>query len=221
MKVLFVGNSYTFYNDLPGLFEKLARENGREVTVFSVTEGGRKLVKFQKTEDPYTQRLEELLAREHFDTVFLQEFSTLPAEDYGTFFSGVRYLVEKMRGRADRTILYATWGRKPGSPDLERLGWTNESMTRALADSYTKAAKELGLDVSYVGPAFRKVLVRHPEIELYDPDKTHPSREGSALAAMVHYGTIFGEMPSSAHSLELSRDVLSVFMDAAQYPDSM
>ncbi|MGM9636697.1 MAG: hypothetical protein ACI3YK_01785 [Eubacteriales bacterium] len=215
MKVLFVGNSYTFYNDLPSRFEKLARENGREVTAFSVTEGGRKLVRYQDPSDPYTQKLEDVLAQEHFDVAFLQEFSVLPASDYDTFLSGVRYLTEKLRGRADRIILYATWGRKPGSPDLEKFGWTNESMTHALADAYTRAAKELSLEVSYVGPAFRKVLVSHPEIELYNPDKTHPSREGSALAAIVHYRAVFGQLPTSAGSLELSRDILEVFMNAA------
>lgn len=40
MKVLFVGNSHTYYNDMPRIFASLARDNGHDVQVESVTKGG-------------------------------------------------------------------------------------------------------------------------------------------------------------------------------------
>ena len=43
MKVLFIGNSYTFFNDMPNMLAALAAENGYSVSVDSVTKGGRKL----------------------------------------------------------------------------------------------------------------------------------------------------------------------------------
>lgn len=43
---LFIGNSYTYYNDMPKLFETLCRENGKDVTAYSVTKGGRELRRY-------------------------------------------------------------------------------------------------------------------------------------------------------------------------------
>ena len=51
MKILFIGNSYTYCNDLPMLVEKLARENGKDVETFSVTRGGRMLIQLADPED--------------------------------------------------------------------------------------------------------------------------------------------------------------------------
>ena len=44
MKLLFIGNSYTYFNEMPEQLEALMRENGFDVTVHSVTKGGRKQI---------------------------------------------------------------------------------------------------------------------------------------------------------------------------------
>jgi len=216
MNILFIGNSYTFYNDLPSMFEGLAKENGKNVCTFSITEGGRRLIKFQDQEDPYTKKLESLLAKEYFDVVFLQEQSILPASEYETFFSGVEHLVYKLKDNAKRIILYSTWGRKNGSPDLENRGWTNESMTAILANAYEKAADALGLEVSYVGKAFKRASDASVNLELHDPDKSHPSYAGSVLAALTHYKQVFGKLPERTDSIDLESEVLAVLLKAAE-----
>ena len=81
----------------------------------------------------------------------------------------------------------------------------------AWADAYTRAAEVLGAECAYVGAAFHEIVVSHPEIELYDPDGSHPSYVGTCLAAMVMYKTVFGEIADKAESLKLDTTTLSVF----------
>ena len=60
MKILFIGNSYIFYNDLAGMLQQLCRDNGKDVTVSSVTRGGRRLYRYEDESDPVTQALNEV-----------------------------------------------------------------------------------------------------------------------------------------------------------------
>ena len=113
MNVLFIGNSYTYYNDMPKLFERLAVRNDKNITVHSITKGGRKLSSYADNEDPITIALDTLLSEQKFDICFVQEQSLLPATDFDHFVEGLDRVISKVRGNADRFILYATWGRKP------------------------------------------------------------------------------------------------------------
>ena len=212
MKVLFVGNSYTYYNDMPEMFAALARENGRDVSVDSVTKGGRKLYQNLESGDKYHEQIASLCAQNQYDVLMLQEQSYLPLVDYDAFWkglSGVNAMV-----CAKRTVLYATWGRKAGCDLLETLNLTSEEMTEQLADLYARAAKDLGAELSPVGKAFSAVGEIDPEMELYNQDLSHPSREGSALAALVHYVTVFGEVPKTCLSLQLDARASACFLQA-------
>ena len=86
---------------------------------------------------------------------------------------------------ADRFVLYATWGRNDGSPDLERLGLSCEEMTEKLSSAYNKAGGLFGARVAEVGKAFLKYAENRDRNELYNPDCSHPSEIGSEIAARV------------------------------------
>jgi hypothetical protein len=59
-----------------------------------------------------------------------------------------------------------------------------------------------------VGLCFAKAVETTPEIDLYDPDKSHPSYAGSCVAALCHYKTVFGEMPADLSALKLDREAV-------------
>lgn len=210
MNILFIGNSYTYFHDLPAVFAALANENGYGVTAFSVTRGGRRLGQFADTEDDATQELGRVLAdNPPFDAVFLQEQSMLPYRDYDAFFGGAKHVAEAVRAAgAKRLCFYVTWGRKPGCPMLDEMGWTHDTMTAGLHESYFRAAEVLSMECADVGAAFHKIVENHPEIELYDPDGSHPSYAGTCLAAMVMYKTVFGEIAEMTESLKLDAETL-------------
>lgn len=216
MKLLFIGNSYTYYNDLPALVSALARENGHPAEVASVTKGGWRLYQYLDVRNEYADALDARLAEGGFDAVFLQEQSLLPIVDFEAFRDGAVRIGERLKGRADRVILYATWGRKEGSPTLEEHGWTRKGMTDALFDAYTKVAAETGFEVSPVGPAFYALNEAHPEIDLHHTDLTHPSPVGSRLAAIVHYKTLFGTLPEKTDSLGLPAETVAALLAVAR-----
>ncbi|MBQ3083892.1 MAG: hypothetical protein IJC46_00370 [Clostridia bacterium] len=209
MKILFVGNSYTYYNDLPAILERLIRDQGQEAQVFSVTKGGWKLHRYLDLQDENAAKFEQAMENAPFDVVFLQEQSLNPLLDYEQFADGVKRVAERVG--AKRTVLYQTWGRKEGHAALEEHGWTRKEMTEGLAEAYQKAAAAIGAEVSPVGTRFWEVGQMMPEQELYDPDRTHPSYAGSCLAAMTHYKALFGAVPENLSSLQLSEEVLALY----------
>ena len=212
MNILFIGNSYTYFSDLPTLFANLCRANGHDIRVDSVTAGGRRLHECLtefcddlNTEDPLGKRIAELVEEVEYDVLILQEQSCLPYHNTELFCAGAQGLASIVG--ADRTVMYATWGRMDGSEDLAYFGWTRESMTKGLYDAYCKAAELIHGEVSPVGLCFAKAVATAPEINLYDPDKSHPSYAGSCVAALCHYKTVFREMPRDLSTLKLDGTV--------------
>lgn len=212
MKLLLLGNSYTYYHDMPVLLESLLRENGYDAQVFSVTCGARKLIHFLTRQDEYTLRLEELLQTHRFDWAILQDQSLISILDYPNFEAGVMGLAEKLAPYTKKFILYATWGRKDGSPDLETHGLTRLTMTEQISAAYRRAAQQIGAALSPVGQAFAALC---GEMELYDPDRSHPSYAGSCLAAVTHFVTLTGTPPESVSTLALDPRVAARMADTA------
>ena len=219
MNILFIGNSYTYFSDLPTLFSSLCAANGQEVRVDSVTCGGRRLYEnlneFMSDfnpDDEYSKKISELVEETEYDVLFLQEQSCLPILNPQMFLAGVVGLSTIIG--AWRTVLYATWGRADGSDTLAHFGWTRESMTKGLYDAYCQAAEIAHAEVSPVGLCFAALVESHPEIDLYDPDKSHPSYAGTCVAALSHYKTVFGEMPRDLSALKLESDAAAVLAEA-------
>jgi len=210
MNILFIGNSYTYYNDMPAIFQALARDNCKDVTATAVTKGRRKLIAYSDPYDATTVKLVEALDK-HYDICVLQEQSVLPITEFDTFIEGLTLVTDMVKGHADKFILYATWGRKAGHKVLAENGWDTEGMAKRLADSYDRAGVQFGFTVSHVGKSFLQVYTHHPEIDLYNPDLTHPSYAGSVLSALTHYYTVFKEFPENTGSLVLESAVIDIF----------
>ena len=194
MKILFIGNSYTFYNDMPeALFTPIAEEAGLQVEVTSVTKGGYYLSQFADPENAEGQRLRETVKGQHYDWIVLQDQSCDPVRDEARFLGGVRDLKALLGEQTDHFVLYATWGRKTGSPQLAELNMTSAQMTDGLSAAYNKAGTLYGMAVAEVGKAFVTYAAAHPDAELYHPDLSHPSALGSAVAAQTILKTILEE----------------------------
>ena len=182
--VLFVGNSYTYYNEMPQTaFTELAKEAGFDVEVTAVTRGGYYLSQFADPENEEGKRLRETVRGKSYDFAVLQEQSKNPIKDEARFLAGVAGV--KALINAENFILYATWGRNDGSKDLAELGLTREEMTEQLSIAYNKAAKQFGAKVAEVGKAFLAYAENNDKDDLYNPDMSHPSALGSKIAAKV------------------------------------
>ncbi|MBE6608094.1 MAG: hypothetical protein E7633_06035 [Ruminococcaceae bacterium] len=194
--VLFIGNSYTYFGDMPTkTFEKAAKAAGYDVKVTSITSGGYTLLEFADSADKHGARVDEALAGKKYDFVIMQEQSQRPASDPIKFIEGLSALHNKVKTAADKEFLYSTWGRKAESDDLTEAGWTSRYMTDRLAASYTVGGEKIGAEVCYVGLAFADIYENYPEINVYDPDCSHPSAIGSYLAGITIFAKIFGFDP--------------------------
>ena len=184
--VLFVGNSYTFYNDMPRTyFKQAAEEAGWHVTVTAITKGGAYLYQYADSGHEQGKRLRQEIGGKTYDVAVIQEQSLNPIKDESSFLNGVGDVKALIDAR--HFVLYGTWGRNEQSPTLKELGLTREEMTQRLSLSYNKAAKLYGMHVAEVGKAF---LRHEPRNELYQEDHSHPSPFGSALAARVIWETV-------------------------------
>lgn len=189
LKILFVGNSYTYFNKMPHtFFIEEAERSGYSVESTEITAGGYRLVQYADPENKNGIRLREAIDGQHYDFVVLQEQSLNPIKDEAQFLAGVEGV--KALINADKFVLYATWGRNDGSPQLEELGLTREEMTEKLSLAYNKAGELYGMSVAEVGKAFLEYSKEHDKDELYNPDKSHPSPLGSSIAAKVIWDTI-------------------------------
>lgn len=184
MKILFIGNSYTFFHEMPEkIFAPLARERGMEVEVTSVTRGGWFLRKFADPENEEGKRLREVIAGKHYDCTVLQEQSCNPVRDRADFLRSVGAMRELLLPHTDHFVLYATWGRCEGSETLSELSLSSAEMTERLSAAYREAGQTWDMTVADVGLAFAAYARTHQARELYDPDLSHPSPLGSRIAA--------------------------------------
>ena len=190
LHVLFVGNSYTYENDLPGTFAALAASGGYGVSTAMVATGGATLA--DHAASGVTQAAIRELAR---GVVLLQEQSQIPAADperQTVMFPAVRSLVDATRSANAEPVLFSSWAHLDGWPE-RGLGYA--AMQSAIDAGYGAIANELAVRIAPVGDAFRASLGADPSIELWSADGSHPSPAGTYLAACVIYGTLFAASP--------------------------
>jgi len=215
--ILFIGNSYTYYNSMPTqYFKKLAEKAGVKLNVTAITNGGHYLIEFADPTDTYGKKVERALTgTKKYDYVILQEQSVRPAgTSVAKFYDAVRDLVARIRATGAEPILYSTWGRKTGNSTLSKYEWTNETMTWRLAASYEAIGKELDIEVAHVGLAFFDVYTNNTSINLYNSDKSHPSENGSHLAAATLVAKIFGVDPRDLASNQTEKVLFQAAYDA-------
>jgi hypothetical protein len=196
MRVLFVGNSFTFENSLPALVRDLAAGDPGATPIFSVEYAAPGWSLHQANKD---DGLDKLLQEVHWDVVVLQEKSwvlSLPEDQWRReTFPAARDLHEKISAVGARTVLFMTWGYVRGDSWHEPHD-TYAAMQARLVDGYSKLGAELGAQVAPAGLAWAEALRREPSLDLWASDGKHPGRLGSYLAACVFYALISGREPT-------------------------
>lgn len=199
-KVLFIGNSYIYTNDLPNMIKTLASDCGDTLEYSQSTPGG---CTFQNHLSNSTTL--SLIQQGGWDHVVLQEQSQLPSFPYSQVqsecFPYAAQLCEAIRESAPQAgiVFFMTWGRRDGDasncanyPPL----CTYEGMDSLLCARYTEMAEHNHAALSPVGRVWNHLRNEHPEIELYSSDGSHPSAVGSYAAAVTFYTILFQRSPS-------------------------
>lgn len=191
-KILFVGNSHTYANDLPGVFYEMALAGGHEVEVYDLTEGAYTLRQFSDPEDELGEILTNALQSEPWNFVVLQE-NTNAALDFNAkkdMYPYARKLDQMIKAAGGQTAFLMTWAPKNGA------GLFSHKMAQdELSSGYRTIAGELDALLIPGGEIFDDALKQDEKLELWGEDGQHPSEEGTYLAACAAYAMFFQETP--------------------------
>jgi len=180
-RMLFIGNSLTSVNDLPGTVMALSKAAGDDppLEAESVTFGGYAL------EDHLAQGdAARAIARGGWDVVVLQQGpSTLP-ESRANLIQYAEIFAALIRAAGARPALYGVW------PEKERINALDDGV-----ESYRQAAVAVDGMLFPVARAWKLAWQRDGRLPLYGPDGFHPSALGTYLAALVVYATVRDKSP--------------------------
>ena len=187
LSVLFIGNSYSF--GLPKEFGRLAESKGKQVRIGHSTYGGWSLEKHSA--NPGTLRK---LREGNWDAVVIQDYSTNPSR--GEFMRrwrmdpGVRFFAKEVRAIGAVPLLYQTWGRRDGDPDVK--GDDFQKMNERVREGYRIASERGGGIITVqAGDAWEHEFRAGRGADLYIEDGSHPSAFGNKVTAREFYRTIF------------------------------
>ena len=183
-RLLFVGNSFTYYNGgLETHMKALAASASppRLIEADRATQGGATLRVLHGKES-----IRQKIRDGRYDIVILQEdIPELPEHSPAPFFEFGRRFDEEIRAAGGKSLLFMAW-------PYERLGWV---ALPEIVEAHRELGRELNVPVAPVGLAFERASREHPEIPMLAADREHETLQGTYLAACTIYATLYGENP--------------------------
>jgi len=185
LRLLFIGNSLTYTNDLPEMLARMLQRNG--VAVDRVESEARP--NFGLPDHWSSKSTLAAIAADDWDYVILQQGpSATEGRPYLLEFAPL--FADKIRQTGAEPVFYMVW---PAGNRLRDFP--------GVAESYRMAARAVDGMLFPVGEAWMAAWRRNPRLRLYGPDGFHPSRLGTYLAALVMYQQLSGldplELPAS------------------------
>jgi hypothetical protein len=173
-RVLMIGDSLTYYNDLPGLLQQLSARETAPISIESKTFPLRSLRQHLSVDNSL-----EAVRNGHFDYVVLQDFSDDPINQFDASLNSFLKFSDETRRAGGKTIIFWNW-----------MHTDAQSQYPAMENAYQKIAQETHAQLAPIGKAWHQCLADHPEIKLYLDDR-HPSDAGSYLTACVLYDVLY------------------------------
>lgn len=201
-KLLFIGNSFTFFpNDVfstenpavCALAKEIGTSLGLDLEIDFVVKGAHTLKKFANEKDEMGSIVDsKLKENSDYDFVILQEHSTTPVNDYNSFNNAVGSLIKKVEATQKdcEVYLYSTWG-FPSAVNETSIFSSVSKMEELLRNAYIKCGEENNVKVNQVGKAFTYVYENYKYINLYGSDDKHQNYAGAFLSSCVHIASIF------------------------------
>lgn len=217
IKTLFLGNSYTGFNNLPQLVHDVALSAGDTLIFDSHSPGGFRLI--DHSTDVTTQ---SKIASGNWDYVVIQGQSQEPITQNSNFMSGAAALRNQIKQADSCAIVmpYMTWGRKNGDASncaSFPVMCTYQGMDTTIRNKYLNLTDKANGEVSPVSVVWSYIRQNHPGIELYQPDESHPSPSGSYAAACCFYAAIFKKDPTMiTYDFGLNAAEASIIRSAAK-----
>ena len=187
-KILFIGNSFTFYWNLPSLVESMAKEKGISLDIYQSTAGSATLKDHWDGKRGLSSK--NIIVNNDFSAIILQDHSTSPLLKTNESKEYFNRFIKLINNKKSEVIIYGTWTYL-ANPLIGKSFKGIDPIQYALKPIAEKTNSKL----APVGTAFRIFQERHPEISVFTSDNKHPSPVGTYLAACVFFKMITGESP--------------------------
>lgn len=183
-KVLFIGNSFTFYNDgVDFHLQKMLNADGNSDSINYTIQ--KIAVSSYTLQAHYADTLTiNKIKKNNWNVVVLQEQSTRPINNPDLFLMYAQKLDLEIKKMNAKTVLYMTWAPKDSPTDMV-----------ALNSSYLSVALQLNAKVAPVGKVWESAQKSNPLINFYFSDNKHPSLAGTYLISCVFYYSLFNKNP--------------------------
>ena len=197
-RILFVGNSFTFYYNIPTTIQQMAKAKGLEWDVYQSTAGGASLKDHWLGNK--TLQTVKTLEQQTFSKIIFQDYSSNPLVAIDSTAKYLRLLQTKIQNQP-KQYLYASWA-YPGiaGQPLDR------PLNSIPIEGALRSKAVSGEQVVAVGRAFDLFRARYPQIELLSDDAKHTNPNGSYLAACVFFATLSGQSAKGLPRREEGRD---------------
>lgn len=180
LRVLFIGNSLTAYNDLPAILEALAKAGGQPALDWKSV-----LLPGTSLEDQWREgQARHAIGQGPWDVVVLQQGPSALGESRTLLLEYAARFAKEIRAAGARPAIYMVWPSSSRTSDFDDV-----------SQSYRMAARQVDGLLFPVGEAWRAAWKRDASLALYSKDGLHPTPAGSYLAALVMYERLYGKSP--------------------------
>jgi hypothetical protein len=172
-KILFVGNSFTYFWNLPQLVQAMAETRNMLIRTSQSTVGGSNLEQHWKEEKGTMTR--KLLEEKQWDYVVMNNHSLSPIETPESFMEYGEKFAELVNSKGAIPVFFMTWSYE-----------SNPLMQPQITEMYEKLAAKTSAQLVPVGLVWDRVRKERSHLDLYHDDK-HPSPEGTYLIALIFF----------------------------------
>lgn len=212
MKVLFIGNSHTFFNDMPRTFARLCKA-GANINVDAVMLSHPGMTLEWHLAQYYELRYNLLFGK--YDYCVIQQ-GAHPFPGREETLRDLARIIDLCRKGGTKPVVTMTWAEKRFPENQQKM-----------IDTYNEAAKEEDVLLAPVGKVWQHMLASHPEVDLFWMDGEHASPLGDYLIACVLYHVITLNSPVGLPNIgtdflkgmEISLDKMAAIEDLSQLDD--
>lgn len=197
INILFIGNSYTFFNDMPKIIEDLADHDPDapfRVETHMFVEGGATLASLLTHAE-----INKLLTIKQWHYVVLQPQSLWATTEARTAATNLALgqWNRKINKIGALPVFFMTWPRASHSNDYKSQQFSflksPEIMYGQIQNDSKIYAKKYDMLLAPIGSYWISSLQNNPELNLYNPDGSHPSQKGSFLTALLFHKMLISE----------------------------
>jgi hypothetical protein len=205
VRVLFIGNSLTYYNNLGAMLSAVARSGGDSSVRTATVAFADYALEDHMREGSAVRALKDA----KWEYVVMQQGPSSRPENQLLLLDGAKAFAPHIRAAGAEPVLYQVWPQSDRFVDFP-----------AVRTSYRNAAAGVHGIFAPVGDAWTIAWELDPSVRLYDADGLHPTPAGTYLAAIVILHQLRGTVPTSL-PLEIpgypaSQSVVTILQAAAQ-----